>query len=86
MTFIYNRRWFLRNSALWALAAPTLPGISTPYPMIQAGQVGVEPAGMLAHAFLDPPEAAWPWVYWVITDGTLTREGITADLEAMRRD
>ena len=85
MTFIYNRRWFLRNSAMWAMAAPALPGLNSPYLLIQAEKVGVEPAGMLERAFLDPPEAAWPWVYWVITDGTLTREGITADLEAMRR-
>lgn len=26
-----------------------------------------------------------PWVYWVWMDGNLSREGITADLEAMRR-
>jgi hypothetical protein len=39
----------------------------------------------LESAFLKPPEAAWPWVYWIWPNGNLTREGITADLEAMRR-
>lgn len=39
----------------------------------------------LENAFLKPPEPAWPWVYWIWSDGNLTREGITADLEAMRR-
>ncbi len=34
--------------------------------------------------FLTPPDVAKPWVYWVIMDGNLTREGITADFEAMR--
>ena len=34
--------------------------------------------------FLSPPDAARPWVYWFIMDGNLTREGITADFEAMR--
>ena len=28
--------------------------------------------------------AARPWVYWMISDGNLSREGITADLEAMQ--
>ena len=34
--------------------------------------------------FRTPPDAARPWVYWFIMDGNLSREGITADLEAMR--
>ena len=34
--------------------------------------------------FLTPPDAARPWVYWFIMDGNLTREGITADMEAMK--
>ena len=36
-------------------------------------------------AFLSPPESARPWVYWFWVNGNITREGITADLEAMRR-
>lgn len=38
----------------------------------------------LADGFTSPPDAARPWVYWMWMDGNLTREGITADLEAMR--
>ena len=34
--------------------------------------------------FLSPPDTARPWVYWFIMDGNLTREGITADFEAMK--
>jgi hypothetical protein len=34
--------------------------------------------------FLSPPDSARPWVYWFIMDGNLTREGITADFEAMK--
>jgi len=37
----------------------------------------------LAAEFAAPPDAARPWVYWMWMDGNLTREGITADLEAM---
>ncbi|MBI5084109.1 MAG: hypothetical protein HZB13_05870 [Acidobacteria bacterium] len=45
------------------------------------------PAGdpALESAFLKPPDSAWPWVYWIWPNGNLTREGITADLEAMHR-
>jgi hypothetical protein len=35
--------------------------------------------------FLNPPPAAQPWVYWFVSDGNITKEGITADLEAMHR-
>ncbi len=39
----------------------------------------------LERGFLDPPASARPWVYWFWLDGNITREGITADLEAMKR-
>ncbi len=39
----------------------------------------------LQESFAHPPSAAKPWVYWYFMDGNLTREGMTADLEAMKR-
>ena len=39
----------------------------------------------LAAKFRQPPAQARPWVYWFWLNGNLTREGITADLEAMAR-
>ena len=39
----------------------------------------------LEQGFRQPPESARPWVYWFWLNGNITREGITADLEAMRR-
>ncbi|HEU5081098.1 MAG TPA: glycosyl hydrolase [Opitutaceae bacterium] len=36
-------------------------------------------------AFEHPPVEAKPWTYWFWSDGNLTRAGITADLEAMKR-
>jgi len=39
----------------------------------------------LKELFRVPPGDLRPWVYWVWMDGNLTREGITADLEAMRQ-
>ena len=41
-------------------------------------------ADALAAAFARPPDEARPWVYWMWMDGNLSRQGITADLEAMR--
>ncbi len=35
--------------------------------------------------FATPPATARPWVYWFVMDGNFTRQGITADLEAMKR-
>lgn len=39
----------------------------------------------LAKNFASPPAAARPWVYWFPLNGNLSKEGITADLEAMAR-
>jgi hypothetical protein len=43
------------------------------------------PASALERHFATPPDTARPWVFWFWSDGNITREGITADLEAMRR-
>jgi hypothetical protein len=48
------------------------------------GPSGSKPSDLLAAGFANPPDSARPWVYWMWMDGNLTREGITADLEAMR--
>ncbi|HYG33490.1 MAG TPA: glycosyl hydrolase, partial [Clostridia bacterium] len=39
----------------------------------------------LETGFAQPPASARPWVYWFWLDGNVSREGITADLEAMHR-
>src|SRR5512137_2711559 len=39
----------------------------------------------LQQGFLHPPVSARPWVYWFWLNGNITSNGITADLEAMRR-
>ncbi|OGD18391.1 MAG: hypothetical protein A2W03_06685 [Candidatus Aminicenantes bacterium RBG_16_63_16] len=73
--------------ATWVVAALTLvlgrsgcaPPGNTPLPRTSAA------AGALARGFAAPPDSARPWVYWMWMDGNLSREGITADLEAMKR-
>ena len=39
----------------------------------------------LVRGFRNPPPETRPGVYWYFMDGNLTREGMTADLEAMKR-
>jgi hypothetical protein len=39
----------------------------------------------LAGNFANPPASARPWVYWFPLDGNISSNGITADLEAMKR-
>lgn len=41
-------------------------------------------ADPLAAGFAHPPDSTRPWVYWYFMDGNLSREGLIADLEAMR--
>ncbi len=40
--------------------------------------------GEMADQFASPPFDCGPWVYWFWLDVNVTREGITADLEAMK--
>ena len=42
--------------------------------------------GSIEGNFQRPPDSARPWVYWFWLNGNITKEGITADLEAMRRE
>ena len=65
------------SGGLWA--GPGLMGQCSPSP------VGSAPLDDLATEFLSPPKSARPWVYWMWLNGNVTREGITADLEAMQR-
>ncbi|HEX4343461.1 MAG TPA: glycosyl hydrolase, partial [Verrucomicrobiae bacterium] len=43
-----------------------------------------QPAGTVIGDFQNPPAAARPWVYWYWMNAAVSREGITADLEAMK--
>ena len=53
--------------------------------MLPAGVALPAPAPQsLAAEFRHPPNSARPWVYWFWINGNISKEGITADLEAMR--
>ncbi len=61
-----------------SMVAALLLGLSC---LCQAAQ----PTLTLEKEFAAPPLSARPWVYWFWLNGNITREGITADLEAMKR-
>ncbi len=42
-------------------------------------------AGDLETGFRNPPDVAKPWAFWFWINGNISREGITKDLEAMKR-
>src|SRR5437879_3991005 len=47
--------------------------------------LGAQKHPTLEEEFLHPPDSARPWVYWFWLNGNITSNGITADLEAMKR-
>ena len=50
-----------------------------------AGALPLRGAGRLERDSRQPPASTWSWVYWWWLDGAASREGITADLEAMKQ-
>jgi hypothetical protein len=71
------RRRFLQTSSL-LLALTKLAGSHVP------GTVGDGEEPWM-NEFASPPDAAYPWVYSFWLEGNIWKEGITADLEAMKQ-
>ncbi|MCX6896780.1 MAG: glycosyl hydrolase, partial [Verrucomicrobia bacterium] len=67
----FSKRLLLAVGVAFALYLPEPPAVL-------AGDA-------LTTGFAQPPASARPWVYWFWMDGNITKEGITADLEAMKR-
>lgn len=65
----------MRNRLLFLLVMLSCLG-ATPAP--------AQSAADLRERFKTPPDAARPWVFWYWMNGAVTREGISADLKAMR--
>lgn len=71
-----TRREVIKAGALGLVSA------SVPRGIFPENQQSAERA---ASEFLTPPDACRPWVYWYFMDGNLTREGMKADLEALKQ-
>src|SRR5450631_3246711 len=68
------------------LRKPTL--ILTAAILAASGSPALTPAASadsLTAGFVSPPASARPWVYWFWLNGNITKKGITADLESMKR-
>lgn len=76
MTNTITRRAVLVSGFI-SLASASLPDIVSAQPQSPS-------EARKAADFLNPPDTARPWVYWYFMDGNLTREGMTADLEALK--
>jgi hypothetical protein len=70
-----SRRDFLKGTVAAGVVAYASP---------LASRAAGSPADLEA-SFLEPPDSARPWVLWHWMNGHVTKEGITLDLEAMRR-
>ncbi|MGH9353917.1 MAG: glycosyl hydrolase, partial [Terriglobia bacterium] len=78
-----SRREFVKDSALLAGGFKLVPLLGgTP---ANAQSAARESGESLEQRFLSPAEDAWPWTYYYASGGNITREAITADLEAMHR-
>ncbi|MDR1817305.1 MAG: hypothetical protein LBR07_03835 [Puniceicoccales bacterium] len=65
-----------------AAAGGTAAALPFPAPVPLPPPIALE---TLHSQFVEPPDSSRPWAFWVWQNGNITREGITADLEAMRR-
>lgn len=64
-----------------------LPRVSSLLPLVAAASAVMSfplLAGSLEEGFLDPPMSARPQTWWHWMNGNVSKEGITADLEAMK--
>lgn len=78
----FNRRDFIKLTGLTAAGSVIVPA------HLWAGETGVNPqlaADKLAQEFINPPASTRLRCYWYWMDGHISKEGITRDLEAMRR-
>lgn len=82
-----NRREFLGRIGLTAGGLMVLQSgcVVRPESKLSGAITGRSSPGPTAEEFASPPFDCGPWVYWFWLDVNVTREGITADLEAMKR-
>ena len=83
----FTRRNCLKKALFTAAAFTILPSLLRAAAVLFAcclALPGQDAAG-LESSFKSPPDNARPWVFWFWINGNISREGITKDLEAMKR-
>ncbi len=69
----------MKTSTIAALSAVTVMSV------LGATSAHAQTISELRQSFATPPASARPWVYWFWLNSNVSKAGITADLEAMRR-
>ena len=69
---LINKKYFLSTICLLLIS------------LYAFSQQAKKPVDRIEQAFLHPPESAKPWVFWYWMHGAISKEGISADLEAMK--
>src|SRR5512141_1217673 len=70
---------------LWSRQDMMMKRLLTVLTLATLSALNLAAADVLQNGFAHPPDSARPWVYWFWLNGNITSNGITADLEAMRR-
>src|SRR4051812_44211782 len=86
MSTNWDRRKFIKTGSGSLIAVAT--GMSSfGFLPAAAGEIPVDIAAedsLLLKDFKNPPNEARPWVFWYWIVASVSKEGITADLEAMK--
>src|SRR3954451_12494945 len=87
MNLHWNRRKFLKSTGTGTIITLASSGMSS-FELLAAGgkdkKNSVLAENQLLNDFKNPPQEALPWVFWYWIVAAVSKEGITADLEAMK--
>jgi hypothetical protein len=75
-----QRRQFIKKTIITSAGLMVVPYLNMP-----SGATAHEDNMDYEHLFLNAPDSARPWVFYMWMNGNVTKEGITLDLEAMKR-
>ena len=77
-----KRRAFFKNITAGSAGIILLPDFAIGTDLNKIKQTNWD---LMEKNFLHPPDSTRPWVFWMWMNGNITKEGITLDLEAMKR-
>lgn len=81
-----NRRRFTRIIGLGAAATAVLSNVPSALAGVAGGKVAeTYDANDLLNGFINLPPSARPWTFYMWLDGNVSREGITSDLEGLKK-
>ncbi|MEJ6979717.1 glycosyl hydrolase [Pedobacter sp. P351] len=79
-----QRRNFLKNTIITSAGMMFMPMLPKAVADTLSNLDEISISDLEKH-FISPPESARPWVFYMWMNGNITKEGITKDLEAMKR-